>query len=1135
MSSTKFTMEYSRVGRAGLKVSKIILGGMSFGSSEWQDWVLDEKSSLPIIEHAYKAGINTWDTADIYSHGESERILGQAIKKLNIPRENIVIMTKAYFALSQDGHQIPLTECMVNDGHLTNRVGLSRKKLFDAVDACVERLGTYIDIFQIHRLDRDVPKEELMRTLNDLVNSGKVRYIGASSMSAWEFQQLQAIADKNGWHKFISMQNYLNLLYREEEREMLPYCEDTGVGILPWSPLAGGMLARPWGSTTKRDETDQHKLPHGMVEVQKIIVERVEELARKKGVPMSAISTAWVLRKGACPILGLTSKERIDDAVLALQVNLTDEETRKTEEEDDLKRVDGFKSGGNSRDIVEHMKSTGTNLVVFFGSQTGTAQDYAGKLAKEGHSRFGLKTLVADIEDYDYENLVDFPSDSAAIFVLATYGEGEPTDNAVDFWQFITDQNPPFASDKETPLSSLKYAMFGLGNSTYEHFNAVVRKVDSCLEAHGASRLCETGEGDDGGNKTTEEDFLTWKETMWKRLASEMHLEECEQVYEPSFDVQEKETQSDAPLVYLGEPNSTHLSGEQRGPFGAHNPYLAPIVESFELFTVPGRNCLHIEFDIGDSTLAYQTGDHLGVWPMNADVEVERFLRVFGLWDKRNTVVEIKADSQGKVPFPTPTTYEAAVRYYLEICVPVSRQFVGMLAQFSPSEDARKQLAKLGSDKEYFHQGVAAKCLNLAQLLEAISPTLPFSDVPFSAIIENIRRLQPRYYSISSSSLVQSHKISITAVVESRQVASETKYLKGVATNYLLALKQKRSGEVNPDPYGRTYHLEGPRGKYTLKVPVYVRPSTFKLPSDASLPVIMVGPGTGVAPFRAFVQERAFLAKSGQEVGQTVLFFGCRRRSEDFLYEKEWQDYKDALGEKFQLFTAFSRETSQKVYVQHLLAEQSDLIYSLLQHKAYFYVCGDAAHMAKDVNEALAHLEEYQGIDKTLGFLNMPKSTDHKAEFAKEEEEILEQLYKGWLRYWNKESMHDPGANQSRRFYDFKEMLSYDMFGTTMRGKFKEHFENVFPYYVDGQMEYKDLEIVVLSPTHAFTTCYQHTWGKAGGDPFNITFRRTGIARKQDGQWKWIHEHLSFPVNMATRQADYNCESNALESFKFQE
>ncbi|KAK5331681.1 CSG1/SUR1-like protein [Exophiala xenobiotica] len=305
---------------------------MSFGSSQWQDWVLDEESSLPIIEHAYKSGINTWDTADIYSHGESERILGKALTTYNIPRENVVILTKGYFALSQDGSQLPLTQCMINDGPLTNRVGLSRKKLFDAVDACVDRLGTYIDVFQIHRLDRDVPYEEIMRTLNDLVNSGKVRYIGASSMAAWEFQQLQTIAEKNKWHKFISMQNYLNLLYREEEREMLPYCAATGVGVIPWSSMAGGVLARPWGSVTKRSENDKHKLPHGTVEAQKAILERVEELAHKKDVPMSAISTAWVLQKRACPILGLGSKQRIDDAILALKVKLTEDEVDYLEE-----------------------------------------------------------------------------------------------------------------------------------------------------------------------------------------------------------------------------------------------------------------------------------------------------------------------------------------------------------------------------------------------------------------------------------------------------------------------------------------------------------------------------------------------------------------------------------------------------------------------------------------------------------------------------------------------------------------------------------------------------------------------------------------------------------------------------------
>ncbi|KAK7905449.1 NADPH-cytochrome P450 reductase [Exophiala xenobiotica] len=624
--------------------------------------------------------------------------------------------------------------------------------------------------------------------------------------------------------------------------------------------------------------------------------------------------------------------------------------------EEDLKRVDGFKSSGGSRDIVERMKSTGTDFVVFFGSQTGTAQDYASKLAKEGHSRFGLKTLVADIEDYDYENMVEFPCKSVAVFVLATYGEGEPTDNAVDFYEFITDLNPPFASDKEAPLGTLKYAMFGLGNTTYEHYNAVVRKMDRCLEAHGAIRLCETGEGDDGGEKTTEEDFLAWKETLWKSVCAEMGLEEHEAVYEPSFDVQEQPIDSKAPLVYLGEPNSVHLSGDQRGPFGVHNPYLAPVVESIELFTVPGRNCLHMEFDIKDSTLAYQTGDHLGVWPMNADSEVERFLRVFSLQGKRDTVLDIRADSQGKVPFPTPTTYEAAVRYYLEICAPVSRQFVAMLSQFSPTEEVQSRLTALGQDKDLFHQEVAMKCLNLAQLLETLSPSYPFSGVPFSAIIEGVRRLQPRYYSISSSSLIQSRRITITAVVESRQVDSETKFLKGVTTNYLLALKQKQMGEDCPDPYGKTYTLAGPRNKYLSKVPIFVRPSSFKLPSDASLPVIMVGPGTGVAPFRAFVQERAALMKSGHEVGKTVLFFGCRRRSEDFIYEAEWQEYKDILGKRFQIVTAFSRETSKKVYVQHRLGEHSEMVYELLQHKAYFYVCGDAARMAKDVNDGLVQI-----------------------------------------------------------------------------------------------------------------------------------------------------------------------------------
>jgi aryl-alcohol dehydrogenase-like predicted oxidoreductase len=209
-------MEYQNLGKSGLKVSKVILGTMSYGSPDWQQWILNEEDSLPLLEYAYKIGIRTWDTADIYSHGKSEEIIGKAIKKFNLPRERLVILSKCYFGVTPEQMDNQIAVSSVNDGDLLNQVGLSRKHIIDAVDKSVARLGTYIDCLQIHRLDRSVPREEIMRALNDVVESGKVRYIGASSMAAWEFQELQNVAERNGWHKFISMQNYYNLVYREE-------------------------------------------------------------------------------------------------------------------------------------------------------------------------------------------------------------------------------------------------------------------------------------------------------------------------------------------------------------------------------------------------------------------------------------------------------------------------------------------------------------------------------------------------------------------------------------------------------------------------------------------------------------------------------------------------------------------------------------------------------------------------------------------------------------------------------------------------------------------------------------------------------------------------------------------------------
>ncbi|TVY25318.1 NADPH--cytochrome P450 reductase [Lachnellula hyalina] len=623
-----------------------------------------------------------------------------------------------------------------------------------------------------------------------------------------------------------------------------------------------------------------------------------------------------------------------------------------------------------TRNIVEKMDETGKNCVVFYGSQTGTAEDYASRLAKEGKSRFGLETMVADLEDYEYENLDTFPEDKVAVFVLATYGEGEPTDNAVDFYEFITGDEPTFSESSEPPLGNLKFVAFGLGNNTYEHYNSMVRNVSKALEKLGAVKIGAAGEGDDGAG-TMEEDFLAWKDPMWTALAEKMGLEEREAVYEPVFGITEKEELTkDSPEVYLGEPNKMHLEGTSKGPYNAHNPYIAPIAESREIFTVKDRNCLHLEIDISGSNLSYQTGDHIAVWPTNAGKEVDRFLAVTGLLPKRDAVISVKAlDPTAKVPFPAPTTYDAIVRYHMEICAPVSRQFVATLAPFAPTEDAKAEMAKLGSDKDYFHEKISNKYLNIAQTLEVIGGGEQWPAIPFSAFIEGLTKIQPRYYSISSSSLVQKHKISITAVVESVQIAGRTDALKGVTTNYLLALKQKQHGDPNPDPHGLTYDITGPRNKYDgVHVPVHVRHSNFKLPSDPSKPIIMIGPGTGVAPFRGFVQERAQQAKNGEDVGRTLLFFGCRKQSEDFLYSEEWKEYKEALGDKFELITAFSREGSKKVYVQHRLEEYAKEVNELLLQKAYFYVCGDAANMAREVNIVLAKIiAKQRGVPEAKG------------------------------------------------------------------------------------------------------------------------------------------------------------------------
>lgn len=311
-------MDYINLGRTGLEVSRICLGTMGFGSSNWRDWVLDEEAARPLLQRAVELGINFFDTADMYSKGVGEEVLGRALRDFSSHREDYVIATKAYFSTGDGG---------------PNRRGLSRKHLFSALDDSLRRLGTdYVDIFYIHRWNYATPIEETLRALEDLVRSGKVRYLGASSMFAWQFSKALFTSEIRGWDRFMVMQNHYNLVYREEEREMIPLCIDQGVGICPWSPLARGFLAGNRkvadGAATTRAKSDKFAANMYFRDEDFEVLSRLEELAEKKGKKPAQLALAWLLHRPGVdsPVVGATKMYQLEEAVDALSIEITEEE-----------------------------------------------------------------------------------------------------------------------------------------------------------------------------------------------------------------------------------------------------------------------------------------------------------------------------------------------------------------------------------------------------------------------------------------------------------------------------------------------------------------------------------------------------------------------------------------------------------------------------------------------------------------------------------------------------------------------------------------------------------------------------------------------------------------------------------------
>ncbi|MBF8641606.1 MULTISPECIES: aldo/keto reductase [Pseudomonas] len=315
-------MDYKNLGSTGLKISPLCLGCMTYGVPERGNhpWTMGEEESRPLFKKALDMGINFFDTANAYSDGTSEEIVGRVLNDF-AQRDEIVLATKVYFPMRNK----------------PNVGGLSRKAIFASIDASLKRLGTdYVDLYQIHRWDYETPIEETMEALHDVVKAGKALHIGASSMYAWQFAKALHVADRNGWTRFVTMQNYVNLLYREEEREMLPLCRDEGIGVIPWSPMARGRLTRDWDTSSARVESDEFgkSLYANTADADRRVVERVAEIANERGVPRAQVALAWVVQKPgiSAPIIGASKPQHLEDAVAALSLNLTAEEIARLEE-----------------------------------------------------------------------------------------------------------------------------------------------------------------------------------------------------------------------------------------------------------------------------------------------------------------------------------------------------------------------------------------------------------------------------------------------------------------------------------------------------------------------------------------------------------------------------------------------------------------------------------------------------------------------------------------------------------------------------------------------------------------------------------------------------------------------------------